>query len=600
MLKYKNKVEKGITLIALVITIIVLLILAGISITMLSGDNSILNRAGQAKNKTELTSLKEETQTVMLGRTTEKTISGNNAKTLKEELESNVSNAIVENINATEEAEGLTDVYYVKKNGQYVTVYEDGEIEEGKVEIWDGKKIMCPELKKENNIWNWYIYTPSQLKFLADFVNNGNKLDGREDLKKEVEEAKYDINTITMTKDTIIYLMNNLDLGARQNDGTKTIGTDWTPIGINKDNVIDKLGTFEGNNHIIKGVYVNRETKCNGIFGVSNAIRNLTIKDSYIRGENTTGGITGAARGNIVNCNNKNTTVKACKLVGGIVGNTNGLVINCTNTGKIDNEDKKTEMSAFGGIVGITSNSIEKCVNNGEVCGKGTYIGGIVGYATECTVKKCINNGKVEHKHGTKGYQQDIGGIAGFIVSSVEFSECTNNGEINSNGSFTGGVIGRILPGALVQKCVNNGQITTSYNTVGGIVGYSYTTSNLTINNCYNTGNINGKSYIGGILGDSSNTSGKIKNCYNIGQLKGTSGVGGIIGNNENSSTATNSYYLPKTAISDYGNISENNYAKDKEFITTNFVNVANQDGLIWKVVTGENNGYPILIKTDE
>ena len=99
---------------------------------------------------------------------------------------------------------------------------------------------------------------------------------------------------------------------------------------------------------------------------------------------------------------------------------------------------------------------------------------------------------------------------------------------------------------------------------------------------------------------DITNTSGKIKNCYNIGQLKGTSGVGGIIGNNENSSTATNSYYLPKTATSDYGNISENNYAKDKEFITTNFVNIANQDGLIWKVVTGENNGYPVLIKTEE
>lgn len=37
----KNK-ELGITLIALVITIIVLLILAGISISMLTGDNGIL------------------------------------------------------------------------------------------------------------------------------------------------------------------------------------------------------------------------------------------------------------------------------------------------------------------------------------------------------------------------------------------------------------------------------------------------------------------------------------------------------------------------------------------------------------------------------
>ena len=49
--KLKNK--NGITLIALVITIIVLLILAGISITMLAGDNSILQRAADAKERTE-------------------------------------------------------------------------------------------------------------------------------------------------------------------------------------------------------------------------------------------------------------------------------------------------------------------------------------------------------------------------------------------------------------------------------------------------------------------------------------------------------------------------------------------------------------------
>ena len=43
----------GITLIALVVTIIVLLILAGISISMLTGQNGILNRAAEAKEKTE-------------------------------------------------------------------------------------------------------------------------------------------------------------------------------------------------------------------------------------------------------------------------------------------------------------------------------------------------------------------------------------------------------------------------------------------------------------------------------------------------------------------------------------------------------------------
>ncbi len=47
--KTKFRKNKGITLIALVVTIIVLLILAGISITMLTGQNGILNRAGEAK-----------------------------------------------------------------------------------------------------------------------------------------------------------------------------------------------------------------------------------------------------------------------------------------------------------------------------------------------------------------------------------------------------------------------------------------------------------------------------------------------------------------------------------------------------------------------
>ena len=52
MLRNTLRRNKGITLIALVVTIIVLLILAGISIAMLTGQNGILNRAGEAKEKT--------------------------------------------------------------------------------------------------------------------------------------------------------------------------------------------------------------------------------------------------------------------------------------------------------------------------------------------------------------------------------------------------------------------------------------------------------------------------------------------------------------------------------------------------------------------
>ena len=56
----KRKENKGITLIALVITVIVLLILAGVSISMLTGNNSIITKAGEAKTATELTGIKEK------------------------------------------------------------------------------------------------------------------------------------------------------------------------------------------------------------------------------------------------------------------------------------------------------------------------------------------------------------------------------------------------------------------------------------------------------------------------------------------------------------------------------------------------------------
>ena len=50
------------TLIALVITIIVLLILAGISITMLTGENGLLTKADDAKTQTGEKSAKEKVQ----------------------------------------------------------------------------------------------------------------------------------------------------------------------------------------------------------------------------------------------------------------------------------------------------------------------------------------------------------------------------------------------------------------------------------------------------------------------------------------------------------------------------------------------------------
>ena len=60
MTKGKTRYSSGITLIALVLTIIVLLILAGVSIAMLTGNNSILNQATTAKETTGKKQIEEK------------------------------------------------------------------------------------------------------------------------------------------------------------------------------------------------------------------------------------------------------------------------------------------------------------------------------------------------------------------------------------------------------------------------------------------------------------------------------------------------------------------------------------------------------------
>ena len=59
--------ERGITIIALVVTIIVLLILAGISIAAITGNNGIINKSDEAKIETEIATYKEQLEVIKHG-----------------------------------------------------------------------------------------------------------------------------------------------------------------------------------------------------------------------------------------------------------------------------------------------------------------------------------------------------------------------------------------------------------------------------------------------------------------------------------------------------------------------------------------------------
>ena len=260
--------QKGITLIALVITIIVLLILAGITIAMLTGQNGVLTQAQRAGEETEIEGLEEE---VKLAVQSSKISEYSDEKTtLKEELEK-IQGATVtivgDNKENTEESEILA--YDIEKEGNSYTVYEDGEMLEGGIDIWDGTSYEKPVIDKNGR--DWHIYTCAQFKYLSMFTNNDATLTTVD--REGVPE---------LGENTIVYLEKNLDMGARHDEeGNKIRGTSWTPIILSKSE-------FNGNNHIIQGIYAKNVGSKDirfGLFSSGNKIKNTTIKDSYIYSE---------------------------------------------------------------------------------------------------------------------------------------------------------------------------------------------------------------------------------------------------------------------------------------------------------------------------
>ena len=85
--RFKKQNEKGITLLALIVTIIVLLILSGISIAMLVGDNGIYDNAKTAKRLTDAATTQEKIGLALMSARIENRNKSVNLETLVDELE---------------------------------------------------------------------------------------------------------------------------------------------------------------------------------------------------------------------------------------------------------------------------------------------------------------------------------------------------------------------------------------------------------------------------------------------------------------------------------------------------------------------------------
>lgn len=318
--------KRGITLIALVITIIVLLILAGVTIATLTGDNGILTQATKAKEKTEQASEIEKIKLAV-----SETQIGNNGY---QELDrSNLQEAIngqFEGKNAIV-TKDTDEIFTVSLDNKLYEI-KNGEVNEIQVDL--------------------YISNSEDLKKFRDEVNSGNTYEG-----------KY------------IVLTNNITLDTNE---------EWEPIGVyqedsanpdDESNIAFK-GIFDGCLHTISGMNTNSSLKNRGLFGLIKqaTIRNLGIINGNIQGTSRTGAIVGYAYDNsrITNCYNSSNITSNDNYVGGIAGfiNKGTIIESCYNNGNV------TSSRAVGGIVGGIGNStVKNCYNSGSL--KGSNVGGI-------------------------------------------------------------------------------------------------------------------------------------------------------------------------------------------------------------------------------
>ena len=409
-MRLKNNDFRGITLIALVVTIVILLILVGISISMLIGNNGLINRTVESKTKTDEVQEKDEVSLAVMSSQTEDV---NSSEITRDNLEK-----------ALKFQFGDKTKFTVKDNGDgsFTVVFDEANrsyyIEKS------GKMMENDKIMK--------ISTENELKLFRDNVNNGNTYKG-----------------------IYIYLTNDIHLN---------INEEWQPIGTyyaSNMSIQDETnnpfsGTFDGKGHIIDGLKITSPDKGKGLFGlISNGIiKNLGIGENCnINGVgNCSGGICGYAYDGtaIENCYNMASISGIGQQIGGIAGQNcfGSCITNCYNTGYIYSKEGLT-----GGIVGHNLGDINNSCNLGNVKAEGNSVGGICGLVNG-KISDCYNTGNIENSGNYAG------GIAGLLYGNDSAKICNSYNIGNISSIAGGGIAGGVSKGSIensfyLEKRVN-------------------------------------------------------------------------------------------------------------------------------------------------
>ena len=462
------KKEKGITLIALIITIIVLLILAGVSLKLIAGNEGILGRAEKAVTKNDEASAREklelELQGLLIARKSgEKfnledeltnkgfivdgdmvTVDGYQFKIDEDKLQ------IVESLGKGEKNEAIIieTTSEISEDGTTATLTidnTDGTITSVQV---SGKEAREQDGKYVIEITENGTYTIVAKNSAGEYNTKTITIsDLKEDLKistvQELVAFAQSVNAGKTYEGQVVRLKNDLDLK----------GINWEPIGywMNETDNKEFNGTFDGENHTISNLTINMLSQPSddywgaGFIGIlgDGTLKNIKFSNANIHSA-VTG--TGIAVGDI----ERNATIENVETL------------------------------------------------NGEINTTAAYAGGICGNMNAGKIVNCVNRANVNSQ------ESYIAGICGSMINA-NIADCTNNAKVKSNGGYTGGICGSISQGN-VNRCGNNGEIisTESENSIGGIAGFiaNRTTKGLVMSYCYNKANIvaSGTHNVGGIV----------------------------------------------------------------------------------------------------
>ncbi len=151
--KIKNKQEKGITLIALVVTIVVLLILAGVSISLVLNNNGVISKAKDAKNQYAEAQTNDEKQLNEVSDWIDAKVGDitDGSGTATEKPETTTPDTSV----SFSTAYGRIDVVWLDKNNNVISSPLEPVMMSGMTKVaWNGTTEITPSTNAE-----WYSYT---------------------------------------------------------------------------------------------------------------------------------------------------------------------------------------------------------------------------------------------------------------------------------------------------------------------------------------------------------------------------------------------------------------------------------------------------------